>query len=269
MKAQNVVIFTKPKHAQVARVAAELIEWFKARNVKASTDPEAAAIADIAVVVGGDGTLLAAARGLGDRQVPILAINYGGLGFLTEVTMEELYPALEHVLAGDFSVEERMMVDVAFSSGGKEIASYRGLNDVVINRGTLSRLVELEARVNGDAVSVFRCDGLIVATPTGSTAYNLSAGGPIIFPTMSAMVLTPICPHTLTNRPIVLSSDVRIDITLQSSQDDVYATVDGQVGLKMQRADSLTVVKSKATVKLIAPFDKNFFDVLRGKLKWG
>jgi NAD+ kinase len=127
----------------------------------------------------------------------------------------------------------------------------------------------LEARVNGDAVSVFRCDGLIIATPTGSTAYNLSAGGPIIFPTMTAMVLTPICPHTLTNRPIVLSSDVRIDITLQSSQDDVYATVDGQVGMRMQRADSLTVMKSKVTVKLIAPVDKNYFDVLRGKLKWG
>jgi NAD+ kinase len=269
MKAQNVVIFTKPKQLEVARVAAELMEWFRSRNVNPSIDPEAAATADLAVVVGGDGTLLAAARGLGDHQVPILAMNYGGLGFLTEVTMEEMYPGLERVLAGDFSVEERMMIDVAFSRSGKQFAKYQGLNDVVINRGTLSRLVELEARVNGDAVSVFRCDGLIVATPTGSTAYNLSAGGPIIFPTMSAMVLTPICPHTLTNRPIVLSCDVRIDITLQSSQDDVYATVDGQVGVKMQPADSLTVVRSNATVKLIAPLDKNYFDVLRGKLKWG
>src|SRR5262245_60511152 len=131
MKAQNIVIFTKPKQAQVARVAAELIDWFKSRNVNASTDTEAAANADIAVVVGGDGTLLAAARGLGDRQVPILAINYGGLGFLTEVTMEEMYPTLDRVLAGDFSIEERMMIDVAFSRGGKRIATYRGLNDVV------------------------------------------------------------------------------------------------------------------------------------------
>jgi NAD+ kinase len=270
MKTENVIIFTKPRQAQVARVAAELIEWFSARKVRASIAPLDAAKADIAVIVGGDGTLLAAARQLGDRQVPILAINYGGLGFLTEVTMEEMYPALERVLAGDFAVEERMMIDVAFARGHRHIATHRALNDIVINRGTLSRLVELEARVNGDGVSLFRSDGLIVATPTGSTAYNLSAGGPIIFPTMSAMVLTPICSHTLTNRPIVLSSDVRIEITLQSSQEEeVYTTVDGQVGLKMQPGDLLTIVKSKVAVKLIAPADRNYFDVLRGKLKWG
>jgi NAD+ kinase len=270
MKAQNVVIFTKPKQAQVARVAAELVDWFKARKVEASADPKAAGKADIAVVVGGDGTLLAAARELRDRQVPILAINYGGLGFLTEVTMEEMHPALERVLAGEFSIEDRMMIDVAFSRGKKQIATHRALNDVVINRGTLSRLVELEARVDGHEVSLFRSDGLIVATPTGSTAYNLSAGGPIIFPTMRAMVLTPICSHTLTNRPIVLSSDVRVEITLQSSQEEeVYATVDGQVGVKMEPGDLLTIVKSHVAVKLIAPADKNYFDVLRGKLKWG
>ncbi len=270
MKVQNAVIVTKPKQAEVARVAGQLIEWFKARNVKASIDPEAAAKADLAVVVGGDGTLLAAARLLGDRQVPILAINHGGLGFLTEVTMEEMYPALERVLSGQFATEERMMVDVAVMRAKKQVAAYRALNDVVINRGTLSRIVELEARVDGDEVSLFRSDGLIVATPTGSTAYNLSAGGPIIFPTMSAMVLTPICSHTLTNRPIVLSADVRIDITLQSSQEEeVHVTVDGQVGLKLQPGDILTIVKSKVAVKLIAPVDKNYFDVLRGKLKWG
>jgi NAD+ kinase len=162
------------------------------------------------------------------------------------------------------------MIDVAFSRGKTQIARRRALNDVVINRGTLSRLVDLEARVDGDEVALFRCDGLIVATPTGSTAYNLSAGGPIIFPTMSAMVLTPICSHTLTNRPIVLSSDVRIEITLQSTQEEeVYATVDGQVGHQMQPGDLLTIVKSNVAVKLIAPADKNYFDVLRGKLKWG
>ena len=216
MKVKNVIIVTKPKQAEVARVAAELIEWFRKRKVAASLESGAAAKADIAVIVGGDGTLLAAARLLGDRQVPILAINYGGLGFLTEVTMEEMYPALERVLGGDFAIEERMMIDVVVLRGKKRIGAYRALNDVVINRGTLSRIVELEARVDGGEVSLFRSDGLIVATPTGSTAYNLSAGGPIIFPTMSAMVLTPICSHTLTNRPIVLSADVRIEITLQS-----------------------------------------------------
>jgi len=270
MKVQNVFIATKPKQPQVAHVAGQLVDWFKARNIKASLDPKSATEADMSVVVGGDGTLLAAARVLGDRQVPILAINYGGLGFLTEVTMDEMYPALERVLSGDFAIEERMMIDPTVSRGNKSLATYRALNDVVINRGTLSRIIELEARVNGDQVSLFRSDGLIVATPTGSTAYNLSAGGPIIFPTMSAIVLTPICSHTLTNRPIVLSADVQIEVILQSSQEEeVHVTVDGQVGQKMQPGDALTIVKSKVSVKLVAPGDKNYFDVLRGKLKWG
>ena len=270
MKAQNVVIVTKPKYPEVARIAGHLIEWFKARHVNASIDSEAARKADLAVVVGGDGTLLAAARLLGDRQVPIVAINYGGLGFLTEVTMEEMYPALESVLKGEFLTEERMMIDLTVSRAKNRVGTYRALNDVVINRGTLSRIVELEARVDGNEVSRFRSDGLIVATPTGSTAYNLSAGGPIIFPTMRAMVPTPICSHTLTNRPIVLSSDVRIEITLQSSQEgEVHLTVDGQVGLNLQPGDLLTIVKSDVAVKLVAPADKNYFDVLRGKLKWG
>jgi NAD+ kinase len=270
MKVKNVIIATKPKQPQVARVAGQLVEWFKQRGVKASLEPRAAAKADVAVVVGGDGTLLAAARILGDRQIPILAINYGGLGFLTEVTMEEMYPALERVVAGDFITEQRMMIDVGVLRGKKRIAAYRALNDVVINRGTMSRIVKLDARVNGDEVSLFRSDGLIVATPTGSTAYNLSAGGPIIYPTMQAMVLTPICSHTLTNRPIVVSSEVRIDITVQSSQEEeAYVTVDGQVGRKMEPGDVVTVVKSKVAVKLIAPAGKNYFEVLRRKLKWG
>jgi NAD+ kinase len=231
--------------------------------------PETASIADLAVVLGGDGTLLAAARLLGERQVPIVAINYGGLGFLTEVTLTEMYPALERVLAGEFITEHRMMMDLRLLRGAKEIAVYRALNDVVINKGTLSRMIELEAHVDGHYVSRFRADGLIVSTPTGSTAYNISAGGPIIFPTMSAMIVTPICSHTLTNRPIVLPENVEIEIILRSVQADVYVTVDGQVGLKLQMDDQLVARKSEVAVKLVAPEDKNYFDVLRGKLKWG
>ena len=187
MNLENVVIVTKPKQQNVARVAGELIAWFKSKNIEASLDPESAFKADLAVVVGGDGTLLAAARLLGDRQVPILAINHGGLGFLTEVTLEEMYPALERVLGGHFIAEPRMMMDIAVVRAGKQLADYRALNDVVINKGSLSRIIELDVRVDGQYVSSFRADGLIVATPTGSTAYSLSAGGPIIFPTMSAM----------------------------------------------------------------------------------
>ena len=269
MNVRNVVIVTKPKQPEVARVAGELVQWFRARNVMASLEPQAASTADLAVVLGGDGTLLAAARVLGDRQVPIVAINYGGLGFLTEVTLSEMYPSLEVVLAGKFVTEQRMMMDLHVSRADKRLADYRALNDVVINKGTLSRMIELEARVDGQYVSRFRADGLIVSTPTGSTAYNISAGGPIIFPTMSAMVVTPICSHTLTNRPIVLPEHVQIAIMLRSAQDDVYITIDGQVGLKLQMGDHIVVVKSDVSVKLVAPADKNYFDVLRGKLKWG
>ena len=269
MNVRNAVIVTKPKQPEVARVARDLIQWFQSKNVVATLEPQGISVADLAVVLGGDGTLLAAARLLGDRQVPIVAVNYGGLGFLTEVTLDEMYPALERVLTGEFITELRMMVELSVLRGGKQLAEYRALNDVVINKGTVSRMIELEACVDGQYVSRFRADGLIVSTPTGSTAYNISAGGPIIFPTMSAMVITPICSHTLTNRPIVLPEGVKVDITLRSAQDDVYVTVDGQVGLKLQMDDILVVEKSDVAVKLVAPADKNYFDVLRGKLKWG
>ena len=269
MNVRNVVIVTKPKQADVARVAGELIAWFQEKNIAASLDPLAVETADLAVVVGGDGTLLAAARLLGERQIPIVAINYGSLGFLTEVTLDEMYPSLARVLAGEFVTEHRMMMDIHIQRSGQRMAEYRALNDVVINKGTLSRMIDLEARVDGQYVSRFRADGLIVASPTGSTAYNISAGGPIMFPTMSAMIVTPICSHTLTNRPIVLPEGVKVEIMLRSSQDDVYVTVDGQVGLKLQMDDHLVVQKSGVVLKLVAPADKNYFDVLRGKLKWG
>ena len=269
MNVRNVVIVTKPRQAEVAHVAGELIQWFKRKNITASLEPGSAPEADLAVVVGGDGTLLAAARLLGDRQIPIVAINHGGLGFLTEVTRDEMYPALDRVLAGQFVIQQRMMMDLHVCRAEKRVADYRALNDVVINKGTLSRMIELEARVDGQYVSRFRADGLIVATPTGSTAYNLAAGGPIIFPTMSAMIMTPICSHTLTNRPIVLDESVKIEIMLRSEQEDVYTTVDGQLGLKLAMGDRLVIEKSGAAVKLVAPPGKNYFDVLRGKLKWG
>lgn len=269
MNIRSVLIVTKPKQADVAQVAGELVQWLKAKGVEASLSPDAAPTAELAVVLGGDGTLLAAARLLDDHQVPIVAINYGGLGFLTEVTLDQMYPDLERVLAGEFVAENRMMVDLSLLRTGEQIPRHRALNDVVINKGTVSRMIELEARVDGQYVSRFRADGLIVSTPTGSTAYNLSAGGPIIFPTISAMVVTPICSHTLTNRPIVLPGTVVIEITLCTAQDDVYVTVDGQVGLKLQMGDRLVVRKSDTSVRLVAPVDKNYFDVLRGKLKWG
>ncbi|HEX4999213.1 MAG TPA: NAD(+)/NADH kinase [Terriglobia bacterium] len=269
MHIRNVVIVTKPKQPEVAQVASEVVAWFEARNIGASLDPAFAATADLCVVIGGDGTLLAAARLMGDRQLPIVAINHGGLGFLTEVTLSELYPALEEVLGGRFVTDRRMTMDVRVVRGDSEVGRYRALNDVVIHQGAPARIVEMEARVNGQEVAKFRSDGLIVATPTGSTAHNLSAGGPIVFPSLNAMILTPICSHTLTIRPIVLPAESRIDISVRVAGDEVYATVDGQVDMKLERADSVMIEKSPLAVELVAPPNKNYFDVLRGKLKWG
>src|SRR5881409_1436892 len=174
MKIHNVIIVTKPKRPDVARAASQIADWFAARGIHASLDPQSAREADLCVVVGGDGTLLAAARLMEDHQAPILAINHGGLGFLTEVTLDDLYPALERLPAGQFVIDHRMMMKVAVRRGAIEAASYQALHDVVINKGTLARIIELEARVDGHYVSRFRSDGLILATPTGSTAYNLS-----------------------------------------------------------------------------------------------
>jgi NAD+ kinase len=271
MRFTHVALFTKPKQPDVAKTAIELKAWFEKKNVRVHFDPgtNVSPEADLAVVLGGDGTLLAAARSLGERQIPIVAINYGGLGFLTEVTLTEMYPALERVLDGQFVADHRMMMEVEVHRGVQQLVHYRALNDAVINKGTLSRIIDLEACVDGQYVSSFRSDGLIIATPTGSTAYNLSAGGPIIFPTMSAMIITPICSHTLTNRPIVVSGDVKIDVTLKSTQDEVHLSVDGQVGLPLQGGDRVRLAKSHVAVQLIAPTGKNYFDVLRGRLKWG
>ena len=286
MKIETVGIMTKPGAPEVAQVAAELTDWFAERKVKVVleaetarqsgriesgvTDREFGSRPDLAVVVGGDGTLLAGARLLAGREIPILAINYGGLGFLTAVTIQELYTDLERVLSGQFISDRRMMIDVTQTRDGAPIASYSALNDVVINKGTPARMIEVEVRVDDEYMSTFRADGLIVATPTGSTAYNLSAGGPIVHPKLTAVVMTPICSHTLTNRPIVLPEDVRIVAVFNSQgEEGVYATVDGQVGLLLEGGDKLEVRAARKRVQLIAPLGKSYFDVLRGKLKWG
>jgi NAD+ kinase len=269
MKIAGVVIVTKPHQPDVAKVAAELVTWFNQRGIMASLDPSVAPTADLCVVVGGDGTLLAAARLMADRQLPILAINYGGLGFLTEVTRDEMYPALEVVLGGKTVTNNRMMIKVVVRRDGTIIETYQALNDAVIHKGTLGRIIELEASVDGHYVTRFRSDGLILSTPTGSTAYNLSAGGPIVYPTMGAIIMTPICPHTLTNLPLILPPESQIEIVLCSTQDEVYVTVDGQVGLKLEAGDRVTIGKSQRLVHLISPMDRDFFGVLRGKLKWG
>lgn len=272
---QRVAIVIKPDHAEASSTAAQLSEWLAERGIAlpsgpiASGDPKGAAAitgADLIVVLGGDGTMLATARLIGDASIPVLGINHGSLGYLTDFRIEEMFPALVLVLAGDYAIDHRVMLDVEHA--GNTISG-RVLNDVVINKAALARIVEIEVKLNGLYVNSFRADGLIVSTPTGSTAYNLSAGGPIIYPSMNAIVLTPICPFTLTNRPIVVPDTSEIELRLQSGSEDVVLGLDGQTGFPMQAGDAVVIRKSDVTFDLVQPANRNYFDVLRNKLKWG
>lgn len=225
---------------------------------------------DLLITFGGDGTLLAIARHA-PASVPILGVNMGTLGFLTEIRVEEFPTVLESVLAGTYEVEPRVTFDVTVEGPGRDGRVYRVLNDAAINKSALARIIEIEVNVAGLFVTTFRADGLVVSTPTGSTAYNLSAGGPIIYPTMEAVVITPICPHMLTNRPIVLPDalDVQIRIANRSQDQEIYLTLDGQEGFPIVDNDRVCVHKSKHSVLMVQSPDKNYFDVLRTKLKWG
>lgn len=238
------------------------------RPAVAVAKPELAAQVDVLLVLGGDGTLLSMARLVGDLNVPILGVNLGGLGFLTALTVDELFPALEALLRGELAVEERMMLTARVTRQGERLSEYVALNDVVITKSAMSRIINLDVSVEGQFATAYRADGLIVSTPTGSTAYCLSAGGPIVFPTMDAVVLTPICSHTLTNRPIVLPARLPVDVTLQSDQ-DVMLTLDGQVGFHLKRGDRVEIRQAAARIRLLRDPQKHFFSVLRTKLKWG
>jgi NAD+ kinase len=224
---------------------------------------------DLMLVLGGDGTMIATGRMLGDSQVPVIGVNYGGLGYLAEFPIEELFPALESILAGEYTVQQRLMLTVELWRGEELVTQNRVLNDVVVNKSALARIIEIEAYLNAQFVSSFRADGLIVATPTGSTAYNLSAGGPIIFPSMNAMVITPICPFTLSNRPIVVPDDSVIEVRLMTENEEVALTLDGQVGFSLQARDRILIRKSSTAFNLVQPPNRNYFEVLRNKLKWG
>jgi NAD+ kinase len=281
----RVGLVAKPDATEAQRVVLTLLEWLSARGLTVVLEKETAALApaapvasalkadlpalvDALIVLGGDGTLLSMARAVGDLGVPILGVNLGGLGFLTATTLEEMLPALQGWLAGDMAVEERMMLAARLVRGGQAVGEYIALNDVVITKSAMSRIIDLAVSVDGRHATAYRADGLIISTPTGSTAYNLSAGGPILFPTMDAVVLTPIAPHTLSNRPIVLPGAQRIDVTLRVEQ-DVMLTMDGQVGVPLREGDAVEVQKARARIRLVRFAQKDFFSVLRTKLKWG
>ena len=224
---------------------------------------------DLLVVMGGDGTMLGASRLIGELHIPVLGINFGFLGYLTEFTLNDLFLALEELQAGTLQIESRMMLEVCVERDGQVIASHRALNEAVVNQGALARMLELECFVNGDFVNNFRADGMIVSTPTGSTAYSLSAGGPIVFPSMDAIVLTPICPHTLSNRPVIIPGDLSVSLTFKKANDVVMLTIDGQRGVTLEANDKVIMQRSHATFDLVRPAQRNYFEVLRTKLKWG
>jgi NAD+ kinase len=250
-------------------IAHEQIKQKTGCTVEIVKDEELAPAVDLILVLGGDGTMIATARMVGDTQVPVIGVNYGGLGYLAEFPIEELFAALEAILAGEYRVQKREMLAVELWRGEELITRNRVLNDVVVNKSALARIIEIEAYLDSQFVNLFRADGLIVATPTGSTAYNLSAGGPVIYPSMNAVVITPICPFTLSNRPIVVPYGSLIEIRLMTDKEEVALTLDGQVGFPLKVGDRIVISKSNTTFNLVQPPNRNYFDVLRDKLKWG
>ena len=274
-------IVAKRNKPEAIAIANRLAEWLRAKKIKVyiptlsegdwkSIDREKIPDdVEMIVVLGGDGTLLSVARQVWNRSIPILGVNLGGLGFLTEITLDELYPVLERVVRDDYEVNEREVLGVGVIRRGERIAEFIVLNDAVINKGALARIIDLETTINGDYLSTFRSDGLIISTPTGSTAYNLSAGGPIVYPSLHTIIITPICPHTLTIRPIIIPDDVKIRALLKSRDEEVTLTLDGQQGFTLEFEDVVEVEKAEGRIFLIKSPYRHYFELLREKLKWG
>ena len=285
MTIKKIGIVSKPRKAEIREIVPQLVEWLRERDIEVSIDKETGAIlessekcltrnelpgkVDLLVVLGGDGTLLAAARALYRREVPIFAVNLGDLGFLTVITRDELYPALEGVLSGNYRSERRVQIEGELVRADEVLSSFRALNDVVLNKGAIARIQDFEVYADGEFISNYKSDGLIVATPTGSTAYSLAAGGPVVSPFVEAFVITPICAHTLTNRPLVIRDTATIEIVVKSQREAAYLTVDGQVGIATHSEDIIRVRKSDSCIELIQPPQRNYYEILRQKLKWG
>ncbi len=280
---KNIGIISKHGKPEPPEILKELIPWLTGKGfnvfidretsdvmgIKGYSRSEIPELVDVVVVLGGDGTMLGAARLVAEKGIPILGVNLGGLGFITEVNQSDLFTAIETMLKGECSVEERIMIQADIMRDGEVMTTYTVLNDVVITKGALARIIDLETYVDHSYVTTFKSDGLIMSTPTGSTAYNLSAGGPIVHPVLDCIVLTPICPHTLTNRPIVLSGESLIEVGLKSESEDVFLTLDGQIGVSLEKGDVVEVKKSPHKTRLFIPCERDYFQVLREKLKWG
>jgi NAD+ kinase len=280
---RTVGIISKPNSAAAASIVPALIEWLRGRGIAVRIDEETALYAgvpglprtevpegcDLVMVLGGDGTLLAAARAIGRRETPLFPVNVGSLGFLTAITIDELYPELERALRGEHRIAKRRLLATEVVRGGEVVAAYEALNDAVLTKASIARMIDLDAHVDQQFVCAYKADGLIISTPTGSTAYSLSAGGPIIFPSVRAICITPICPHMLTNRPVLVPETSVIRIISRAPDESVFLTIDGQVGNPIRDGDTLVCRSSDYTLRLVRPPHMMFFDVLRQKLKWG
>ena len=282
----RVGIIAKKNKPEGVAIVRNLVEWLNPKKIEVYIEEEIGKLLspalwkpvqreaiptdmEMIVVLGGDGTLLSVARQVWNKNIPILGVNLGGLGFLTEITLDELYPVLERVLRDDFETDERDVLNAEVIRRGERVAEFIVLNDAVINKGALARIIDLETTINGEYLSTFRSDGLIISTPTGSTAYNLSAGGPIVFPSLHTIIITPICPHTLTIRPIIIPDHVRIRALLKSRNEEVTLTLDGQQGFALEFEDVVEVRKAEGRILLIKSPYRRYFELLREKLKWG
>jgi NAD+ kinase len=282
---KSVAIISKPSKTELAGILPELLGWFRTRGYKLYLDQETAQYTNgeeivpreqlgarhpnFALVLGGDGTLLSAARSVAHEGVPILAVNLGSLGFLTEVPLSEMYPTLDAVDSGLCPSEERSVLDCSLFRGGECLAHHFALNDAVVNKSAISRLIDFDLLIDGAFVFNYKADGVIIATPTGSTAYSLAAGGPILMPSVESFVVTPVCPHSLTHRPLVVTDKAQIELQVETSdEEDAFLSIDGQVGLPVKQGDRVVCFRARHTVKLLR-MRKTFFEALRAKLKWG
>ncbi len=284
MSSDSVGIIYKHNHEPALREAQKLSEWFENNGItvhfEKMTPKEPSDLLEASssipptvkwvVVIGGDGTMLGAARRVGRYGAPILGVNLGGLGFLTSISLERLYPVVESMLAGTLDIESRMTLKATVIRDGREICSSHVLNDIVINKSALARIIDLQVEVDGEPLTVFRADGLIISTPTGSTAYNLAAGGPVVHPSMETFIFTPICPFTLSNRPIIIPKTVTVSINMaKESEEAVMLTFDGQVGFDLQFGDRVVISNSGYRIKLFRAPGRSYFEILRTKLMWG
>ena len=281
---KTVGIISKPNSPPAQEIVPTLMEWLHGRGVSLRLDEQTAFYAggvagiprdevpegcDLIIVLGGDGTLLSAARAIGRREIPLFPVNLGSLGFLTAITIEELYPELQRAFRGEHRIAKRKMLTTEVVRGGEVVDCYEALNDAVLTKQSMARMIDLDAYVDDQYVCAYKADGLIVSTPTGSTAYSLSAGGPIIFPSVPALCITPICPHMLTNRPVLVPETSVIRVISRAPAESVFLTIDGQVGSQLKEGDTVVCHSSRAALHLVRPPRMMFFDVLRAKLKWG